>query len=150
MNMQRQSGFVLIEILAGMISAGILGITMGVLLYYNYSGWKDLQGVADMQRDGSLVMNTMTRVIRGSALTNIPFVNASSGLTNSSEGWWFTKTSDRRVVYKASNGSSMNLATNVIGFTCTSLTTNVVVWLSLTNSSMNTSMSLTNTIHPRN
>jgi len=143
----------LVEVLAGIISAAILGLTMGALLYYNYKGWTGLQAVADMQRDGSLAMNTMNRVIRG-ASTNMQWVSASSYLlvknTNNVEGWRFTKTGDR-LVYAVSGGSSMDLVRKgVVGFTCIPNTTNLVVWLNLTESSMNTSMNLTNTIFPRN
>ena len=140
----------LIDVMAGMLSAVILGLTMGAIVYFNYKGLTQLQAVADMQRNGSLVMYTMNRVIRGSCLTNIPAVTSSAGLTNSVEGWWFTKVSDR-LIYRASSGASMNLVQKgVAGFTCNSTTTNVVVCLNLTNTYMNSSMIYTNTIYPRN
>ena len=148
MNKRRQSGFTLLEVMVGILCAGILALTMGSLLYFNYKGWKGLQAVADMQRDGSLAMNTMTRVIRGSASANILAANNSPGLTNNVEGWRFSKVGGRLVYVKG--GAGMDLTTNVTGFSCASISTNVMVGLSLTESSMNTSMNMTNIIHPRN
>lgn len=144
----------MVELVAGMLCASILVLTMGILLYLNYTGWARLQAVAEMQRDGSLAMNTLTDVLRCGNATNLQWNGSNTYLvvntTNFVEGWRFTKTNDR-LVYARSGGSNMDLVRKgVTAFNCTLTSTDVVVSLNLTESTMNTYMNLTNTIHPRN
>lgn len=150
----RRSGHTVLDLMVGMFCACILVVTMGVLLYLNYTGWAQLQDVAEMQRDGSLAMNTLTEVLRGGNATNLIWNGSNSYLvvntTDSVEGWRFTQTNGR-LVYARSGVSNMDLVRKgLTSFTCVLTTTDVVVRLNLTESSLNASMNLTNTIHPRN
>jgi len=151
---RRQTGFTLVELTVGMLYASVLALTMGVLLYFNYKGLTQLQSVADMQRDGALAMNTMTRVIRDGSATNMSWVGGYSYLvvktTNNVEGWRFAMTNSR-LVSAVSGGSTMDLVRQgVTGFVCSLTPSSVVVRLNLTESPLNAGMNLTNTIYPRN
>ena len=137
-----------------MLCASILVLTMAILLYLNYSGWAQLQDLAEMQRDGSLAMNTLTDVLRGGSATNLIWNGSNAYLVvntpDNAEGWRFTQTNDR-LVYARSGVSNMDLVRKgLTSFTCVLTSTDVVVRLNLTDSSLNASMNLTNTIHPRN
>jgi Tfp pilus assembly protein PilW len=151
---QRRAGLTMVEVTVGLLSVAVLGVTMGAILYFNYRGWTQMQMVADMQRDGALAMNTLTRVIRGGTATNMLWGGSNTYLsvkdTNNVEGWRFTKTGDR-LVYTMRGGAGLDLVRKgVAGFTCNLSSTNVGVWLNLTDSSLNTGLQFTNTIFPRN
>lgn len=150
----RQSGFTLQEMMLGLLCASMLALTMGVLLFYNYQGLAHLQSMATMQRDAALALHTMNDVIRCGSTSNMSWVGANSYLvvnnTNHVEGWRFSLTNNR-LMCAVSGGPSMALVqTGVTGFVCSLTPSNVVVRLNLTESALNSSMYLTNTIYPRN
>ena len=142
------------ELMVGILAASILAITIGAMLYYSYSGLRKMRALAEMERDGSLAMRTMSRVIRGASSNNIRNVSSSSVIVSNVNGITaqsFTLSSGK-LVYTGGMGGAMDLAqTDVAVFNCTPVSTNnqVRVVLTLTNTAYVT-MSMTNIITLRN
>ena len=132
----RENGFTIAELLVGMIAFSILAITIGAMIILAIQGWTRMRAMGDMERDGSLAMQTMTRVIRQASVTNWSTTVAQ-----------FTRSGDS-LRYKNMNlvregvrtfTNSVNLSTN-----------KVTVVLILSNSTANATMNLSNTITLRN
>lgn len=71
------AGFTTIELVAAMLSAAILAITMGAMLEFGYHAWFSLGTRAEMQRDAAVAMDVLTSAVR--AGTNLSF--AAGALT---------------------------------------------------------------------
>lgn len=67
---QRQ-GFSLVELMAGMLAASVLALTIGTMLFHAYDAWDDNHAAVNLHRDGQHAMDLMTRAIRNAAVTNI-------------------------------------------------------------------------------
>lgn len=61
-------GFTLVELMVGMVSAGVLALVFSAVLFYGYKGWTRLRAEAAMQADANVAMRTMDRI--GRAATN--------------------------------------------------------------------------------
>lgn len=135
-----KAAFTLVELIAAMASAAVLAVVMGAMMWYSYSGWRSMQAIGEMERDGSLAMRTMDAVIRGGTSTN------PAAVMNR-----FAK-SGGRLVYTPGSGGTMDLVqAGVTGFSCvTSANNKVSVGLRLLEPGANVTMSFSNTITLRN
>ena len=64
------AAFTLVELMIAMFSAAVLALTAGVLLYYAYVGWSRNLQTVDMQRDATVAMTRLSRLIREAAAVN--------------------------------------------------------------------------------
>ena len=151
MSTRSQFGFSVVEVMVGIMAASILSITIGLMLFYSYQGWRRMQEAAEMQRDASLAMSTMASAIRG-GWTNADVWSPSTSelkISNTNRPVFRFKKNGNSLVYTINNGAGMVMATNSVSvFTCTTaLNHSVQVVLNLTNTLMN--MNMTNTIYGR-
>ena len=64
-------GFTLVELVAGMATASVLALTAGTILQIGYTGWIRNRAAIDVQRDGTVVMDLLSRTIRQASATNV-------------------------------------------------------------------------------
>jgi prepilin-type N-terminal cleavage/methylation domain-containing protein len=57
-------GFTLVELMVGMVSAGVLALVFSAVLFYGYKGWTRLRAEAAMETDANVAMRTMDRIGR--------------------------------------------------------------------------------------
>ena len=136
--------------MVGIMAASILSITIGIMLFYSYQGWRRMQESAEMQRDASLAMNTMAAAIRGGWTNTDRWVAPTLKISNTNKPIYrFTKNGDT-LVYTVNGGASMNVVQKGLNvFICTpNANHSIQVVLNLTNTLMN--MGMTNTIYGRN
>ena len=146
-------GFTIVELVAGVTAAAVLAITFGVVLVYGYRGWKNLHAMAEMERDATLTMRTISRVLRGAQTNDIRTANdwlIVSNVNGVSEQAF--RLSSGRLVYTSNGLAGMNLAqADVAEFSCTPVTDgSLVVRLTLSNEAANVQMSLSNVVTLRN
>ena len=155
MNRKHTEGFTILELLAGIISAAVLAMAMGSMLYYSYKGWQSMQSVAEMQRDGSLAMRTMTGAVRNGS-TNMQFSSGQLLLrgTNGNIVWSFTQLGERLVATNSAIGAGrMDLVQKGVvasGFSCTIISNKASIVLSLMNPADNSRMFFSNSVSARN
>lgn len=156
MNTRRHNGFTLVELMVGMLAASVLAITIGSMLFYAYMGWRATRAVSEMERDGSLAMHTMSRVIRGAALRDIKFKSfpydkvVISNVNNSVEQSFYSSGSS--LIY-TNRPDGMTLVQDLVtGFVCVqgSSTNQVKVELYLFEPTAKASMVMTKVITLRN
>lgn len=70
-----RAGLTLVELLAALLAASVLALTMGSLLWYASLGWRRTSEAVNLQRDMRVSMDTLTRMTRHA--TNFAF---STGL----------------------------------------------------------------------
>jgi hypothetical protein len=71
MKRQATNGFTIVELAVGMLAASILAVTLGVMLFVGYTNWTRTTRALDMQRDTTLAMQTLMRVLRGASLGGV-------------------------------------------------------------------------------
>lgn len=152
----RNSGFTLVELMAGLLATVVLAMTVWVMLVFSAGGWQRAQSLADMERDGSLAMRTMGQVIRNTPTSN-QWVGASLRLnvySNNTAQWSFTKTGAAGVsgslVYATGTRSVALVRTGVTAFACTTVSNQVTVVLGLREPQGNIEMNMTNIVSMRN
>ena len=67
-------GFTILELMVGLVSASILALTSGLMLYYAYTVWQRLGASVNLQRDEQIAMNMLVRMTRSG--TNMSFVSS--------------------------------------------------------------------------
>lgn len=142
------------ELMVGMVATVILALTFGTMLYYGYIGWGRMQAMAEMERDGSLVMRTMSRAFRGASSNSIQNISPQSVIVsnaNSIAAQSFYR-SGETLKYGINGVERMDLVqSGLTGFVCLPASNNqVTVILSLRVPAVNMTMSLTNIITLRN
>ncbi len=68
---KRRGGYSLVELLAGMLAASVLTLTIGTMLYHAYDAWDENHDAVNLHRDARNAMDLMTRAIRVGAVTNV-------------------------------------------------------------------------------
>jgi len=116
MNTQRNSGFTLVELMVGMVSAAVLAVVFSAVVIYGYKGWNELQGQADMQADADVVMRTMDQIVRAASNVTWSGSTLTVGLTNATTQT-FTKTGSN-FVWVASGTTSILITNRVASFVC--------------------------------
>ena len=76
----RRSGLTLVELLVAMLSASVLVLTMGAVLYYGIRGWSSTSEVAELQRDGAFAVDMLSRTVQASSYHEIS-VDARPGIS---------------------------------------------------------------------
>lgn len=61
---RRHGGFTLVELLVGIMSFSILALVIGGMLVFAFSSWRYNNREVEIQRDASLAMETIARLIR--------------------------------------------------------------------------------------
>ena len=69
MKSNSQTGFTVVELMIGILSASILALAVGIILANAYRGWVRGLAVADMERDASVAIHTLDLAVRGA--TNV-------------------------------------------------------------------------------
>jgi len=64
-------GFTLVELMVSMLATSIVALTAGTMLFYGYVGWTKNRSAIDIQRDGTLVLDMLSRTIREAAESDI-------------------------------------------------------------------------------
>ena len=67
MKIQSNSGFTVVELMAGMVSAAVLALVFSAVLIFGYKGWTRLQAEVAMQGDADVAMRTMDSSVRGAS-----------------------------------------------------------------------------------
>ena len=70
-NRKHKVGFTLVELMVSMLASSIIALTAGTMLFYGYVGWTKNNSSIEVQRDGTLVLDMLSRAIRAAAETNI-------------------------------------------------------------------------------
>jgi Tfp pilus assembly protein PilW len=65
------AGFTLVELVAAMLTAAILALTAGSMLFYAFAGWQRNTENLEMQRDGTIAMDMLARAVRAAAGSNV-------------------------------------------------------------------------------
>ncbi len=68
---RQREGYSLVELMAGMLAATVLALTIGTMLFHAYDAWDENHAAVNLHRDGQNAMDLMTRAIRNAAVTNI-------------------------------------------------------------------------------
>lgn len=154
MSARRDKGFTVVELMVAVLAAGVLAITLSSLLFYAYKGWKAVRAYSEMERDGSLAMRTLSRVVREASSNDIMNVSSSdlivSNVDNVVEHRFFQ--SGGSVVYTR-GGASMDLVqAGVTEFFCSAVTSNnqITMILNLNEPTSEAEMSITNVVTLRN
>lgn len=74
-----RAGFTLVELMVALMSAAVLCLTMGAMLWYLSTGMARMRGSMEMQRDLRASLDVVSRLVRVG--TNMTFV-ATSGVFN--------------------------------------------------------------------
>lgn len=124
-------GFSLIELLAGLAAAALIGLTAGIILVFAYRSWITNKATVERQQDGAVVMTFLARALRdGSNWTysaGTLDVGASNGLRRFS-------VRDQSLYYNpnaANLDSEMLITSNVTSFVCSNATGGASVTLAL-------------------
>ena len=134
-----------------MLAAAVLAVSMGAMIVYAYAGWTKMQATANLERDGSLAMQTMSAAIRGGA-SDQWFAASSSNVvydTNNAVMWSFFKSGSRLVSVSVGSGSMDLVRTGVTAFVCTPAGNRVTVALNLSAPAAGVTMNMTNIVAPR-
>lgn len=59
-----RAGFTIVELLAAMISASVLALTLSVLVVYHFSAWKRTEDAVNLQRDVMVSLGMLHRMVR--------------------------------------------------------------------------------------
>jgi hypothetical protein len=70
-NRGKRAGFFTVEVVAAMVTAAVLAVTGGAMLFHGYAGWRKNTTSIEMQRDGTLAMDMLSRAIRAATETNV-------------------------------------------------------------------------------
>jgi len=70
-NREHKTGFTLVELMVSMLATSIVALTAGTMLFYGYVGWTNNRLAIEVQRDGTLVLDMISRTIRAAAETDI-------------------------------------------------------------------------------
>lgn len=64
-------GFTLIEIIVALVSASVLALTAGLMIYYAFLAWTRVSDTVEVQRDASLASYMICRRIRGAMVSEV-------------------------------------------------------------------------------
>jgi len=67
----QRRGYSLVELLAGMLAASILALTLGTMLFHAYDAWDDNHDAVNLHRDGRNAMDLITRAIRDASMARV-------------------------------------------------------------------------------
>jgi len=144
MNSGSKSGFTLVELMVGTVSAAILAMVFSAVLIFGYRGWTRLKAEADMQADADVAMRTMDRIAQGAS--NATWIAGTSTLvlTNATIQTFSKSSSGSNLMWNSST-----LLTNRVGtFSCVVTGSIVAVTLGLVEGSE--TMNMTYSIFMRN
>lgn len=68
---EHRRGYSLIELMAGMLAAAVLALTVGTMLYHAYDAWDDNHDAVNLHRDGRNAMDLMARAIRDASAARV-------------------------------------------------------------------------------
>jgi prepilin-type N-terminal cleavage/methylation domain-containing protein len=148
-----KTGFTLIELIAGSVAAAVLALTLGTITVYAYRSWTSMQKVAELERDGSLAMRTISRVVRGAQSNAVQTVGGGLIVSNvNAIAEHAFRLSGDRLTYSTNGVSVMNLVqSDASVFSCTPVENGrMTVVLTLRNEAANVMMSMSNVITLRN
>ena len=119
MKSHKNSGFTVVELMAGMLSAAVLALVFSAVLIYGYKGLIRLQAESAMQADADVAMRTMDRIGRG-----------ASNATWSASTLTLVMTNGATQVFSKSGsnllwGASTLIANRVVTFSCVRTNTSV-------------------------
>ena len=113
-----RDGFSITELVAAMVSASFLLISVGLLLYYSSKGWQRSLQVVDLRRDANATLSLLAHQIRMTTYTNITVSSNTLTITPAS-----VQASGNNLNYMPTAGTGQialvrgNLATFVAGLT---------------------------------
>ena len=67
----RNEGFSLVELLIGLLSAAVLVLTAGTMVFHVYDAWDDSHDAVNLHRDGRNAMDLLMRAIRGASAERV-------------------------------------------------------------------------------
>lgn len=146
-------GFTIVELVAGVMAAAVLAVTFGVVLVYGYRGWKNLQTMAEMERDATLAMRTISRAARCAQTNDIRVANGLLIVSNANGvAEQAFRLSGARLSYASNGLPGMDLVqADVVAFRCTPVSGgSIMVVLALSNEAANAQMSMSNVVTLRN
>lgn len=76
---QSSHGYTVVELLVGFLAGAVIAITAGTMLFYAYLAWARHNSAVELQRDGSIAIDMITRKVRELSETNIT-VSTSPGV----------------------------------------------------------------------
>ncbi len=132
-NKNKKMGFSLIELMVSMIAAGILALTVSLMLSYGWKSWFTTNEAVDMQRDSTLVDFVVTREIRSSAMDDITISAnridfAAAGVRTQPEAIFL---SGGNIVHSGPDGSFVLTRGTATRFEALKQADHVVVWIEL-------------------
>ena len=70
-----QNGITIVELLVGMMAAGVLVLTASIMLVNVSNACRRNRAGVDMQADGRVVMETIAQIVRSASYTNVDVYN---------------------------------------------------------------------------
>lgn len=136
MKTNRQKGFSLVELMIGIVAAGILALTAGTLLASVYKGWARSMALADLERDAAVAIHTLDLAVRGA--TNAAWDGATLTV------YWPTNAPK---IFSTSGGSLSYSGMTLVDQKLESFSAPVtgrVVWVTMALTNENVRMGITN------
>lgn len=127
-------GFSILELMVAMISASILAITAGAMIFYAFAMWTTNVRAVELQRDETATMDLLTRKVREASAA---YVTATNGLLQVRPGATNYVASFRKVgsnlEYDPGNGAGGQVLVNgrLVSFAATNMANGVYVELML-------------------
>jgi type II secretory pathway pseudopilin PulG len=116
MKIQANSGFTLVELMAGMVSAAVLALVFSAVLIFGYKGWTRLKAEAAMQGDADVAMRTMDRMVRVASNVTWSTPTLTLVLTNGVQQTFYKSASN--LVWAASGMTTLLVSNRVGTFVC--------------------------------
>jgi hypothetical protein len=66
-----KQGFTLVELGAGALTAAVLAVTAGAMLFYGYMTWRRARLAVDLQRDGTAAVRMLTTRLREAGASDV-------------------------------------------------------------------------------
>jgi len=67
----RTQGFTIVELMVGALAGAVIAITVGTMLFYAYLAWSRHTNAVELQRDGSIAVDMITRKVRQVAVGDV-------------------------------------------------------------------------------
>ena len=66
-----KQGYSLVELMAGALSASVLALTAGTMLFHAYDAWDENHAAVNVHRDGHHAIDMITRAVRAASVTRV-------------------------------------------------------------------------------
>ena len=117
MKLQGNSGFTLVELMAGMVSAAVLALVFSAVMIYGYKGWTRLKAESAMQCDADVAMRTMDRIGRVASNATVSANTLNLILTNGVTQTFSKQGSGSNLLWTVAGVTSVLISNRVSMFT---------------------------------